>query len=181
MTTLLLNEALVTKSISAFRAVETKHAALVAAADKSVQVVLDRLTLDYIGRDKTEVFKNGKGTLEIRTQLNKWFADALLVEGKSKATAALCVGSFKLAFERGVPFERALKNKMRDADKTKPQADGADTETAKPKSTKVVSVNRENLDAVLKQALAMSRALGLTEFAAEVLDICLDSLDGFKE
>ena len=29
--------------------------------------------------------------------------------------------------------------------------------------------------------LAQARALGLTEFAADVLDLCLDSLDGFKE
>jgi len=41
--------------------------------------------------------------------------------------------------------------------------------------------SRAELDKTLSKALAQARLLGLTEFAANVLDLCLESLDDFKE
>jgi hypothetical protein len=37
------------------------------------------------------------------------------------------------------------------------------------------------LDKTLSKAMAQARLLGLTEFAAELVDLCVDCLDGFKE
>jgi hypothetical protein len=45
----------------------------------------------------------------------------------------------------------------------------------------VISTTREALDKTLCKALEQARALGLTEFAADMLDLCIDRLDNFKE
>lgn len=49
------------------------------------------------------------------------------------------------------------------------------------KAGKVTSTSREDLDKTLSKAIAQARMLGLTEFAAQVLDVAIESLDGFKE
>jgi hypothetical protein len=49
------------------------------------------------------------------------------------------------------------------------------------KAGPVTSTTREAADKTLSKALAQYRALGLTEFAAGVLDLAIESLDGFKE
>lgn len=49
------------------------------------------------------------------------------------------------------------------------------------KAGKVTSTSREELDKTLSKAIAQARILGLTEFAAQVLDVAIESLDGFKE
>ena len=81
------------------------------------------------------------------------------------------------ALHYNVPFEPALKNnkEMKLPWGKSGQAQGA------PKSGKVISTSREDLDKTLSKALAQARALGLTDFAADVLDIALERLDGFKE
>jgi hypothetical protein len=45
----------------------------------------------------------------------------------------------------------------------------------------VKSTSREALDQTLTKALQQARLLGLTEFAATLLDHCIDSLENFKE
>lgn len=81
------------------------------------------------------------------------------------------------ALHYNVPFAPSLKN---DKEKALPwgKATGA---TATPKAGKVTSTTRDELDKTLSKALAQARALGLTDFAADVLDIALERLDGFKE
>ena len=80
------------------------------------------------------------------------------------------------ALHYGVPFAADLKN---NPDMALPWG------KAKPKATakagKVTSTSRADLDKTLSKALAQARALGLTDFAADVLDLCLESLDGFEE
>ena len=49
------------------------------------------------------------------------------------------------------------------------------------KAGAVTSTSREDLDKTLSKAIAQARILGLTEFAAQVLDVAIESLDGFKE
>jgi hypothetical protein len=49
------------------------------------------------------------------------------------------------------------------------------------KAGAVTSTSREDLDKTLSKAIAQARMLGLTEFAAQVLDVAMESLDGFKE
>lgn len=49
------------------------------------------------------------------------------------------------------------------------------------KAGAVTSTSREDLDKTLSKAIAQARMLGLTEFAAQVLDVAIESLDGFTE
>jgi hypothetical protein len=80
------------------------------------------------------------------------------------------------ALHYGVPFSADLKN---NPEMGLPWGKAGKTSTAK--AGKVTSTSRTDLDKTLSKALAQARALGLTDFAADVLDLCLDSLDGFKE
>jgi hypothetical protein len=81
------------------------------------------------------------------------------------------------ALHYNVPFEASLKNNkdMSLPWSKKGQAQGM------PKTGTVTVTSRTELDKTLSKALAQARALGLTEFAANVLDLALDSLEGFTE
>jgi len=81
------------------------------------------------------------------------------------------------ALHYNVPFEPSLKNnkEMKLPWGKSGQAQGA------PKAGKVVKTDRAELDKTISKALAQCRALGLTDLAADMLDLCIDRLDGFKE
>jgi hypothetical protein len=81
------------------------------------------------------------------------------------------------ALHYNVPFAPSLKN---DKEKSLPWGKSGQAQGA-PKSGKVTSTSREDLDKTLSKALAQARALGLNEFAADILDHCIGCLDGFKE
>lgn len=81
------------------------------------------------------------------------------------------------ALHYNVPFAASLKN---DDSKKLPWSKKPAT-AATAKAGKVTSTTREELDKTLSKALAQARVLGLTEFAADVLDLALERLDGFKE
>ena len=81
------------------------------------------------------------------------------------------------ALHYGVPFAADLKN---NPDYALPWGK-AGKAGATAKSGKVTSTTRTDADKTLSKALAQYRAIGLTEFAAEILDLALESLDGFKE
>jgi hypothetical protein len=65
--------------------------------------------------------------------------------------------------------------------KAKAKAKAKATDTATPKAGAVKTTDRAALDATLSKALAQARLLGLDSFAAEILDMCIESLDGFTE
>lgn len=81
------------------------------------------------------------------------------------------------ALHHGVAWEPTLKN---DPDKALPWSKKAKGSAA-TKAGKVESTDRAALDATLAKALKQARLLGLVEFAASVLDLAIESLDGFKE
>jgi hypothetical protein len=102
--------------------------------------------------------------------------DAICEKGFiSKSSAASYQSAYWIAFEQGIPFQRDLNNKA------KPEGDSAPTSGKPTKSGEVQSTSRKDLDKTLSKALAQARLLGLTDFAAEVLDLCIDRLDGFEE
>jgi len=82
------------------------------------------------------------------------------------------------ALHYGVPFTASLKN---DDSKKLPWSKANNTKGATPKAGKVVKTDRAELDKTLSKALAQARALHLTDFAADVLDLCIERLDNFKE
>lgn len=81
------------------------------------------------------------------------------------------------ALHYGIPFTADLKN---DSEKGLPWGK-AGKGSATAKSGKVTSTTRDDADKTLSKALAQYRSLGLTEFAAGILDLAIESLDGFKE
>ncbi len=81
------------------------------------------------------------------------------------------------ALHYGVPFSADLKN---NPDMGLPWGKAGKGGGSKS-SGGVTSTSRTDLDKTLSKALAQARMLGLNEFAADVLDLCLDSLEGFKE
>jgi hypothetical protein len=137
--------------------------------DKAIQAVLDAMTL-ACDKPKVEFMKGNAKTNDARREVKEMF-DAIVSPTCAKTSAAQYQSAFWVAFETGVPFKRDLVNKKSDAKK----------DATTPKSGPVISTTRESLDKTLSKALGQARALGLTEFAAEILDLCLESLDGFQE
>jgi hypothetical protein len=136
--------------------------------DKAIQAVLDAMLLAC---DKPkEIFMKGNSVKNLARGEVKEMFDAIISPTCSKASAAQYQTAFWIAFEKGIPFQRDLVNKKSDAKKD-----------ATPKAGPVISTTRESLDKTLSKALGQARALGLTEFAATMLDHCIESLDGFKE
>jgi len=137
--------------------------------DKAINVALDAMTI-ACDKPKAEFMKGNSKTNEARAEVKAIF-DGLVEKGLiSKASGAQYQTAFWIAFETGVSFQRDLVNKKSDAKKESTQ-----------KAGKVTSTSRTDLDKTLSKALAQARMLGLTEFAGEMLDLCIDSLDDFKE
>jgi len=154
----------------------TTGAKIIAMQDKAVQLVLDTIVVNA-DKPKAEFLKGNARTNSARAEVKALF-DALVEKEYIKAkSAAQYQSCFWLAFENGVPFSRSLVN---DKAATK-KAEGASKATATPKAGKVESTTRVELDKTLSKAIKQARLLGLTEFAACMLDACLESLDNFKE
>lgn len=166
---------IVSKSIvtSIFKAFEGEAKAIQKARadqDKSIQVALDAMTI-ACDKPKVEFLKGNAKTNPARAEIKEIF-DGLAEKGFiSKSSAASYQSAFWIAFEQGIPFQRDLNNKK----------ESTDDKVSTPKSGKVTSTSRTDLDKTLSKAIQQARMLGLTEFAADLLDQCLDSLDGFKE
>ena len=145
-----------------------------ATQDACIQKMLDAFWI-ACAEPKDVFLKGNAATNPARAQVKGVF-DAIAEKGFiSKSSAASYQSAFWIAFMNGVPFQRDLNNK-----KDKPE--GESTGNGKPPSTGTVqSTSRTDLDKTLTKALAQARLLGLTDFAADLLDLCLDRLDNFQE
>ena len=81
------------------------------------------------------------------------------------------------AYYWDLPFSADLKN---DPERKLPWSKAGKTASA-GKAGKVESTDRTALDATASKFLKQARLLGLNELAAEVLDVLIQRLDGFKE
>lgn len=109
-------------------------------------------------------------------QVKGLFADCGLGESACKNYAT----SVKLAYIHDVPFAASLFTKEGKA------AAGIATESAGRADNaktggKVSTTTRKDLDKTLSKALAQARLLNLADFAADLLDLCIDTLPDFKE
>ena len=169
---------IVSKSIvnSIFKAFKGEADAITKARsdqDKAIQQALDAMTL-ACDKPKAEFMKGTAVKNDARREIKELF-DGLAEKGFiSKSSAASYQTAFWIAFEQGIPFQRDLNNKKSSANDT------TDAPTT-PKSGKVTSTSRADLDKTLSKAIQQARMLKLSEFAAEILDLCIESLDGFKE
>ena len=164
----IVSKTLTSKVVKLFKGEGETLAKIRTEQDKAIQAVLDAMILAC---DKPkEIFMKGNAkTNEARAEVKAMF-DAIVSPTCSQSSANSYASAFWIAFERGIPFQRDLNNKKE-----------GDTKRAIPKSGKVTSTSRTDLDKTLSKALAQARTLGLTEFAATLLDQCLESLDGFTE
>ena len=81
------------------------------------------------------------------------------------------------ALHFGLEFSPSLKN---DSTLALPWSKKGKS-TGTTKTGGVTSTSRTDLDKTISKALAQMRILGLTELAADTLDLMIDRLDGFKE
>lgn len=138
----------------------------------AMQSYIDKCAAAGLSKTEADVTRLGKMIRESQTVL-----DIVAVGAMEKKTFTEYAQSAMRAFFHGVPFSASLKN---DKGMGLPWG-GAKGDKKPSKSGPSVSTTREALDKTLIKALEQARGLGLTEFAAEVLDLCLDRLDGFKE
>jgi len=142
--------------------------------DKAIQATLDAM---FIACDKPKALflKGNAKTNPARGQIKAMF-DAIAEAGYiSKSSAASYQTAFWIAFDQGIPFQRDLNNK------DKAEGESGETKTSTKASGAVQSTSRKDLDKTLSKALAQARLLGLLDFAADILDLCQDRLDGFEE
>lgn len=151
-----------------------KVAALNKAQDMAIQKAVDAMRV-ACAVPVAEFMAGNAKTNPARGQVAAMFTEIVTAGGLSKSAAANYATSFWIAFETNVPFQRTLYESGRKAKADAPAAAKA------TKAGSVQTTDRAALDATLSKALAQARLLGLTEFAAHVLDLCLDALEGFEE
>ena len=167
-----INVSLVSAVIKSFEGEAKAIAKARQGQDKAIQAALDAMFV-ACDKPKAEFLKGNAKTNAARGQIKDMF-DAISAAGYiSKSSAASYQSAFWIAFEQGVEFQRDLNNK-----KDKPEGEASPSPKA---SGAVQSTSRTDLDKTLSKALAQARLLGLTAFAADVLDLCIDRLEGFKE
>ena len=165
----IVSKTLVSKVVNLFQGEGKTLAKIRTEQDKAIQAVLDAMIL-ACDKPKAEFMKGNAKTNEARREIKELF-DAIVSPTCSKSSAASYQSAFWIAFEQGIAFQRDLNNKK----------ENAGEKSSEPKSGKVTSTSRTDLDKTLSKALAQARMLGLTEFAATLLDHCIESLDDFKE
>lgn len=144
----------------------------VAAQDQHIQKAVDCMTVYFKGA-KTGLTKKVWAALRAPKAAHKVEIIELFdsIPGLEKTTRKFLCGAFWMAFETGKPFKRSsvfAKSK-------------AKAKAAKAKTGKVESTDRAALDETLFKALKQARLLGLTGFAADLVDFCAEALDGFEE
>ena len=127
--------------------------------------------LVQVGKDEKAVKAMGKAIRESQAVI-----DAVATGQMEKRTFTEYAQSAMRALHYGVEFTPSLKN---DETKILPFSKKATPSTAK--AGKVSSTTREELDKTISKAIAQARILGLSEFSASMVDLAIESLDGFKE
>jgi hypothetical protein len=153
----------------------TKVKATIAAEQsKAFNMVLDAM---FVACDKPKAvfLKGNAATNPARAQVKAMFDKTVEAGYLTKATAATYQTCFWIAFEQGTQWSADLANA-----KTKAKQEAA-TDAAVPKAGASTQTTRAELDKTLSKALAQARAIGLVDFAADMLDLIQDRLDSFTE
>lgn len=140
----------------------------------TIQAYIDSCAKAGVTRDKAGVESIGKAITQCET-----FAQHIATGFIERKTIVEYAQGAKRAYFHAVPFTASLKNDPPMAlpwGKVKESTGGTSNAGATKGKT-----SREELDKTLSKAIQQARLLGLNEFAANIVDLCLDSLDGFKE
>lgn len=158
----------------AFAGFDKSFAKLTGTVNAAMQGFIDQWA---VTNDKSEASVKAMGKAIRESQV---VLDLVATGAMEKKTFTEYAQSAMRALHWGVPFSADLKN---NADMGLPwgkAGKGSGTGDG-DKTGGVKSTSRADLDKTISKALAQARMLGLAEFAADMLDLCLDSLDGFKE
>ena len=157
----------IVKGYKGFDKAQTK---LSTTVETTMQRFVDHVAVT-IGRDEKSCKALQKAVADSQVVIDTVAAGIM-----EKKTFTEYAQSAARALHFNVPFVASLKN---DDTKKLPWSKKPASTTAK--AGKVTSTTRDELDKTLSKALAQARVLGLTEFAADVLDLALERLEGFKE
>ena len=157
--------------IKGYKAFDKAGAALNAIVTRELQFYIDAHIVAGTTKDEKGCKALQKGITQCEAVLNVVASGAM----EKKTFTEYAQGAAR-AFYYGVPFAADLKN---NPDYKLPW--GKASTGAAAKSGKVTSTTREALDQTLSKAIEQARALKLEGFAAEILDLCLESLSDFKE
>jgi len=127
--------------------------------------------LVQVGKDEKAVKAMGKAIRDSQVVV-----DACATGQMARKTFTEYAQSAMRALHYGVEFTPSLKN-----DDTKKLPFSKKSTPATAKAGKVQSTTREELDKTISKAIAQARILGLSEFSASMVDLAIESLDGFKE
>jgi hypothetical protein len=126
-----------------------------------------------IGRDKAACNALKKAVADSQVVI-----DTVALGIMEKKTFTEYAQSAQRALHYNVPYSAALKN---DKEMTLPWSKAGAGSGVPTKAGTVTTTNRAELDKTICKVLAQARAIGQLGFAADLLDLCLDRLDGFKE
>ena len=163
--------------VTAHKAFDKASEKLSAIVARTFQAYIDVCAKAGIGHDKPSIDAIGAAIRECES-----FKYHVGMGNFERTTITNYAQSAMRAYFYGVPFAPSLftnKEMILPWGKTSSgKTGGDDVPDAGATSGKT---SRAELDKTLSKALAQARLLGLTEFAANVLDLCLESLDDFKE
>lgn len=173
----IINPKVASTTIGLFAREVKQRTEITAKQDAALQQVVDGLNVSRTV-SKAEFSKGTSANNPARAEVKALFDAIQEAGGLSKSMVANYQLSFWIAFNHNIPFARSLFNSYNaDGSAKMPKEKGA----SEPKAGKVTTTTRTEADKTLSKALAQYRVLGLTEFAANMLDLALESLDGFKE
>ena len=168
-----INQTLIAAVVKSFEGEAKAIAKARTGQDKAIQATLDAMFI-ACDKPKVEFMKGNSKSNEARAQIKSMF-DAIVEKGFiSKSSGTQYQSAFWIAFESGVEFSRDLNNKKSEA-----KAKG-DSE-AKPTTGKVETTDIPALHKTLSKALAQARILNQSIFAADLVDLIVDTWPEFKE
>jgi hypothetical protein len=157
--------------VKGYKTFDKAQSKLSATVESTMQKYVDYVSVT-LGRDEKACKALQKSIADSQVVIDTVAAGIM-----EKKTFTEYAQSAARALHYGVPYAASLKN---DKEMKLPWGKSGQAQGA-PKAGKVTSTTRDELDKTLSKALAQARTLGLTDFAADVLDMCIERLDGFKE
>ena len=157
--------------VKAYEAFDKASTKLSTTVDVTISQYLDACTVAGVGKTEKEIKSIGAAIRNSQIVL-----DMVALGAFEKKTFTEYANSAMRAYFYGVPFEQGLKN---NPEFILPWS-GAKSDKSKTNG-KVTTTTRAELDKTISKALEQARALGLLNFAAELVDLATESLDGFAE
>jgi hypothetical protein len=157
--------------VKGYKSFDKAQAKLSSTVDSTMQRFVDYVSVT-LGRDEKACKALQKAIGDSQVVI-----DTVAQGIMEKKTFTEYAQSAARALHYNVPYAASLKN---DKEKSLPWSKKGQAQGA-PKTGKVTSTSREELDKTLCKALAQLRILKLNDLAADMLDLCLERLDGFKE